>query len=176
MTQLKFGDPLFDKNKIFRTTKCFSPATNGYPGGFPVGFLNWVHDMGWWGKKRCYLCCGQVDDLDSVRVDLSWKANATHVEDARETSLPDLEFDWVMIDPPYSRELADKLYGMGEYYSSINMFTKEAERICGNGGLILTLSYEVPKRIKNCDLVACVGVYQAINVCHMRCCSVWKKR
>lgn len=28
----------WDKDKVFRTTKCFSPMTNRYAGGFPVGY------------------------------------------------------------------------------------------------------------------------------------------
>jgi hypothetical protein len=148
--------------------------TNGYPGGFPTGFLKWVRGK-WWGEERCYLCSGQVNDEYATRVDLNPDVNPTHLEDARNTSLPDESFDWVMIDPPYSEELAESLYGLGKFFSSINKFTKEAERICRPQGLILTLSYEVPKRVKNCDLIACVGVYQNMPVAHMRCFTAWEK-
>lgn len=162
-------------SSVFRTTKCFSPKTNGYPGGFPVGFLKWCRDMGWWGDNRCYLCSGGVDDGEAVRVDLRAEANATHREDARHTTLPDESFDCVILDPPYSKELAEKMYGLGKMYSGINAFAKEAGRLVAPGGLVLTLSYEVPKRIKACSLIACCGVYQVINVAHMRCFTVWRK-
>lgn len=166
----------WDKDKVFRTTKCFSPRTNGYAGGFPVGFLKWVQNNGWKGENRCYLCAGKVDDPESIRVDLNPETNPTHLEDARKTSLKDESFDWIMIDPPYSKELSKKLYGLEKYYSSINQFAKEAERLCKPNGLILTLSYEVPKRIKNCDFIAVCGIYQTISVAHMRCFTVAKKR
>ena len=166
---------VWNKDIVYRTTKCFSPRTNGYPGGFPIGFLKYIKEMGWWGVSRCYLCCGAVDDHEGFRIDLNKNVDPDLLEDARNTSIADGEFDWVMIDPPYTKELAISLYDKGKYWGSINQFTKEANRICKSGGRILTLSYEVPKRIKNCDLEVCVGVYQAINVAHMRCFTVWKK-
>ena len=165
----------WDKDNVFRTTKCFSPMTNRYPGGFPVGFIKYLKENGWWGDKRCYLCCGKVDDEDAVRVDIKEEVNPTHLEDARNTSLPDEEFDCIIIDPPYSKDLAKSMYGTEKVWSWINSFTKEALRLCKEDGLIITLSYEVPRRIKGCDLVACIGVYQAMSVAHMRCLSVWRK-
>jgi hypothetical protein len=159
---------------VFRTTKCFSPRNNGYPGGFPLGFLKWCREQGWWGEKRCYLCAGGVVDEMAVRVDIRPQTNPTHCEDARHTSLPDAAFDCVIIDPPYSKELAERLYDTAAVFSSVNAFAKEARRIAAPGALIVTLSYEVPKRIRGCNLVACCGVYQTISVAHMRCLSVWR--
>ena len=164
----------WNKDSVYRTTKCFGPQTNRYPGGFPVGFLKWVKEMGWCGVSRCYLCSGAVDDLESTRVDLNPQVNPTHLEDARNTTLPNESFDWVMIDPPYSKALAKSMYGTEKQWSSINKFTKEAKRICQPGGLILTLSYEVPKRIHGSDLIACVGAYQTMGVAYMRCFTAWR--
>lgn len=167
---------MFDKDKVSRGTKCFSPMTNGYPGGFPIGFLKWVNEMGWVGQNRCYLCSGMVDDKVAVKVDVRREVKPTLLEDARKTSLKKNSFDWVMIDPPYNADIAKRFYGTERFFSSINAFAEEAERICKPGGIILTLSYEVPKRLKNCDLVACWGLYQTISVAHMRCFTVWKKK
>lgn len=167
--------PKWSPNSVYRTTKCFSPQTNGYPGGFPINFLKWVRTQGWWGKDRCYLCAGGAEDPDAVRVDIRPEAHPTHLEDARHTSLASESFDWICIDPPYTQELADSLYQTGEVWSNINAFTKEAARICRPDGLIVTLSYEVPKRIAGFNLIACCGIYQAINVAHMRCFTVWRK-
>lgn len=165
----------FNKDKVIRTTKCFSPRNNGYAGGFPIGFVKYLQENGWWGKERCYLCSGMVDDKEAVRVDLELSTNPTHLEDARNTSLKDNSFDCVIIDPPYTLELAEKLYKKGKFFSSINVFNKEAERLCKEGGIIINLTYEIPKRIKNCDLIACIGIYQTMGVSHMRCLAVWKK-
>lgn len=165
----------WDKDKVFRTTKCFSPRTNGYPGGFPVGFIKYLKANSWWGDQRTYLCAGQVDDPGANRVDIKEETGPTHLEDGRETSIADNSQDIVIIDPPYTKELAKSMYGTEKVYASINQFTKEANRICKIGGLIVTLSYEVPKRIENCHFIAVVGVYQAMSVAHMRCLAVAKK-
>lgn len=168
----------WDKDKVFRTTKCFGAwcGRNPYNGSFPAGFLKWVKNMGWWGEKRCHLCSGMVNDEDSVRVDIRKETNPTHLEDARHTSLLNESFDFVMIDPPYSLELSKKLYGTEKVWSGINAFTREAARICRPGGLILTLSYEIPKRISGCDFISVCGVYQVPAVSMMRCFTVSKKR
>lgn len=162
------------KEDVFRTTKCFSPRNNNYPGGFPIGFLNWIKELDFWKENRCYLCSGAVDDKESIRVDLNPAVKPTHLEDAGNTSLKENSFDWIMIDPPYSKELAKSLYDLN-FYKSINYYTKEANRLIKKDGLILTLSYEIPKRIKNTNLLACCGIYQTINVANMRCFTVWKK-
>ena len=163
-------------SNVYRTTKCFGVNGQGnIKGAFPKGFLKWIKKMGWWGEKRCYLCAGLVDDKDSIRVDVRPEVNPTHIEDARNTSIPSNSVDWIMIDPPYTKLLAKKYYNTEKYYHGINTFTKEAERICNFGGLILTLSYEIPKRIKNCDFIAVVGVYTVPFTGYMRCFTVSRK-
>ena len=167
---------------VSRGNKCFSPQNNGYPGGYPVGYLSWLQSMGWWGDKRLHVPCGAVADDDSIRVDIKSKGtNATNVFDGRSKeemkSLADThgQFNWIGIDPPYSAQLADDLYGTLEHFSSINAFTDAAYEALEPGGLIVTLSYEVPKRIRDCNLIAAWGIYQAISVSHMRCLNVWQK-
>jgi hypothetical protein len=162
-------------NEVLRTTKCLGPQTNGYPGGFPVGFIQYIKDLGYWGVDRCYLCCGNVIDPDAVRVDVKPEVNPTHLEDASNTSLPPDKFDVVIIDPPYSEDLADSLYGTKDQYHGINAFLKEGARITKPGGLIVTLSYEIPKQPDKCNLIAMIGLYQLFNNSKMRALTVWKK-
>lgn len=171
----------FGAEKVYRTTKCFGSWSRNkdgthYNGAFPNGFLKWVCKMDWWGGKRCYLCAGMVEDEKAIRVDVRPETNPTHLEDARNTSLPDNEFDVVIIDPPYSRQLAKDIYDTEKYYSSINKFTKEASRIVKIGGLILTLTYEIPKRIPNCDFIAVCGIYTVPMTGYMRCFTVSRKQ
>lgn len=162
--------------KIYRTTKCFGAKSKSkLKGSFPNGFLTWIKNMGWHGEKRCYLCAGDIDDEYSTRVDIRPDYKPTHLEDANNTSLPNNKFDLVMIDPPYTRSLAKELYSTEKYYHGINAFAKEAERICKPKGLIITLSYEIPKRIKNCDFIAVCGIYQIPAVSYMRCLTVSQK-
>lgn len=167
----------WDDNEVFRTTKCLSSSGGGkYPGGFPNGFIKWIREMGWWGDERVYLCSGPIEDRDAIRVDVRPEVNPTHCEDARNTSLPDESADFVLIDPPYTKELADSYYGTKKYYSGINGFTKEAARIVKPGGLILTLTYEIPKRIPRCDFIAVCGVYTVPMTGYMRCFTVSRKQ
>ena len=174
------------KNSImancFRTTKCFGAWSwygkdgKHYNGAFPNGFINWVKKAGYWGDKRVYLCSGTIEDKDAVTVDIRPDVKPTLCEDARNTSLKDNSFNWVMIDPPYSKELAKKMYNTEAVFSGIDSFAKEGARICEPSGLILTLSYQVPKRLPNCDFIAVCGVYTIPCVSYMRCFTVSKKR
>ena len=144
-------------------------------GAFPNGFLSWLKQMGWWGDVRVYLCAGAVKDDAAVRVDIRSEMNPTHCEDARRTSLPSGKYDLVILDPPYSEQLADELYGTKEHYVGINGLTKEASRITAPGGLIITLTYEIPKRIKDCDFIAVCGIYTIPATSYMRCLTVSRK-
>ncbi len=161
---------------VYRTTKCFGVNGQGQiKGSFPKGFIKWITEQGWVGKERCYLCAGMIDDKDSTRVDIRPEVNPTVLVDAKDTGLPDESFDWIMIDPPYTKILARDYYDTEKHYHGINAYTKEAERLCKPNGLILTLSYEIPKRIKNCDFVAVVGVYTVPFTGYMRCFTVSRK-
>ena len=146
-----------------------------------MGFLNWLKSRGWWGENRCHAPCGQVHDADSIRIDINKeKSNATHIFDCRHEDLwalifGDRKFDFIAIDPPYSKELARDLYDTEQHYSSIDVFVNAAKNFVTPGGYLVTLSYQVPKRIKGFDIVAHYGVFQAMSICHIRSCQIWKK-
>lgn len=166
----------FDKDKVSRGTKCFSRFHGSdCDGAFPKNFLKFVQKQGWWGESRCHLCAGLVDDAAGFKVDIRPETYPDLVADATDTGLDENRFDAVIIDPPYSKELAQSLYKTGDKFYSINKFAKEACRICKPEGLIITLSYEVPARIKGSDLIACWGIYTIPMPSYMRCLSVWKK-
>jgi hypothetical protein len=162
---------------VYRTTKCFGVNGQGLcKGSFPKGFLLWLKDMGWWGEQRCYLCSGAVDDPQAIRVDVRPEVKPTHLEDATKTSIPDASCDFVVIDPPYSEDLARQLYGTEKQFHGIDAFTKEANRICKPNGLIVTLSYAIPKRIKGCEFIAVCGIYTVPFCGYMRCFTVSKSK
>lgn len=160
---------------ISRGTKCFSGFHGSDCGGaFPKNFLRWVRDN-WDGKQRCHLCSGSVNDPHAFKVDIRPETKPDLVADATKTGLPSASFDWVMIDPPYSKELAQKLYKTGDQFHSISAFAKEAARLTRPGGYVLTLSYEVPLKVTGCELVACWGIYTCPLTSMMRCFTVWRK-
>lgn len=166
----------WDPEKISRGTKCFGSFHGSKCfGAFPKGFIKWVTKMGWLLDNRCYLCSGLIDDPKSFRVDIRPETNPNLVADATNTGLPDNKFNCVIVDPPYSKELAEKLYNTEKYYYSIDKFAKEAARICKPGGNVVMLSYEVPRRIKGGNFIAVWGVYVIPTKQHMRCLAVWQK-
>lgn len=165
-------------NDISRGTKCFGAwqkHKEHYNGEFPAGFLKWLKEMGWHYGQVCHLCSGPVVDPGSFRVDIRPEVNPDLVADATDTKLPAESFDVVIVDPPYTRELAASLYGTEKYFKGIDAFTKEACRITKRGGLIVTLSYQVPKRIKDCEFIAVWGIYTIPSVSYMRCLTVSRK-
>jgi hypothetical protein len=162
---------------ISRGTKPFGAGTNGFGGGFPRQFLPWVRKMGWLNGSEniCWLCSGGVKE-PGLKVDIREETGPNLVADAADTKLEGNRFDYSIIDPPYSRELAKKLYGTADVYYSINIFVEEAVRITKPGGNIITLSYEPPKIPKGCDLLAVWGIYQIPLPNYMRCFCVFRKQ
>jgi len=170
----------WDKDKVSRGTKCFGAwarTSDGkhYEGAFPAGFLKWVKKMGWHYGKVCHLCSGTVEDEGSFRVDIRPEVKPDLVCDATKTDLDDESFDVVIIDPPYSKELSKNLYGTEKYFKGIDAFTKEASRIVKKGGLIITLSYQIPKRIKGSHFISVWGIYTIPSYSYMRSFTVSKK-
>src|SRR5581483_7736987 len=131
---------------VSRGTKPFGSGTNGFGGGFPRQFLPWVRKMGWLDGSQniAWLCAGGVKE-PGFRVDIRAETKPDLVADAAATGLQSDRFDYAIIDPPYSRDLAKKLYGTESFYHSINLFIDEAVRITKPGGRVITLSYECPK-------------------------------
>jgi len=169
---------------VDRSTKCFSPQTNRYPGGFPVGFLSFLQERGWWGDKRLHIPCGQVRDMDSIRVDIQPppKTNATHVFDATlRTNYPEEwkeNFDFVLIDKPYSEELARSLYGTEDNYAGLDRWVGNCAPLVKPGGLLVTLDYQYARRASlgpEWNLIGCWGIYQSISVSNVRLLQVWKR-
>ncbi len=161
--------------EVSRGTRCFS-AFHGTDlnGAFPRGFLEWLRVQGWMKGEICHLCSGRVKG-DGFRVDIRPEMEPDLVADATDTKLPEHKFDTTVIDPPYSKDLAQKLYGTGENFASINAFVKEGVRITRPGGLIVSLSYELPKIPKNAQLIAVWGIYTVPHTSFMRCLAVFKK-
>jgi hypothetical protein len=180
-----------------RGTKAFScESESKYPGSFPVGYLRWLREQGWWGDKRIHLCAGGVKDDEADRVDIQEECtpnrarllhdgksygsitiptNANIIADGRDTGLESESYDCVIIDPPYSKDLAHDLYDTSEHYSGIKAFMVEGYRLLKPGGLMVTLTYAIPPRIEDLDLVAMWGIYQIPPVRWMTAHVVWRK-
>ena len=168
---------MIDKRGVSRGTKCLG-AYKGVDckGAYPSGYLAFLKANGWWGDKRIHLCAGRVKDEGAFKVDIRPEMQPDLVADARDTKLPSSSYDCVLIDPPYSRELAESLYGTQAVFSSVDAFIKEGVRLAKEGGLIVSLSYAIPRLQKGCDLVAVWGIYEVPTVSYLRCMVVFRKR
>jgi len=162
-------------SEVSRGTKALGADTNGFGGGFPRQFIPWVKKMGWYPDGEvCWLCSGGITE-PGFKVDIRPETRPDLVADATQTGLEANRFDAVFIDPPYSAELAAKLYGTKAYYHSINKFLEEGIRICKPGGLIVSLSYEVCKAFKDAEFLAVWGLYTVPSCSSMRCFIVLRK-
>jgi hypothetical protein len=167
----------YDSHGVNRCTVCLG-AYKGTEckGSYPAGYLKLLQKQGWWGEKRIHLCSGAVKDDGSFKVDIRPEMKPDLVADARATGLPAESYDCVLIDPPYSAELAKTLYGTESHYSRVDDFIKEGVRLAKPGGLVISLSYNIPKLQKECELIAVWGVYEVPSVSSMRCMVVFRKK
>ena len=167
---------MIDEKGVSRGTKCLG-AYKGVDckGAYPSGYLAFLKANCWWGEKRIHLCSGRVKD-EGFKVDIRPEMQPDLVADARDTKLPEGSYDCAIIDPPYSAVLAEELYGTGKHYASINQFINEGVRLVRPGGFVVSLSYEIPRLQKGCDMVAVWGIYEVPSVSSMRCMVVFKKK
>jgi hypothetical protein len=71
---------------------------------------------------------------------------------------PDESFVWAMADPPYSKEYAESLYGVGKHYPTPGSILKEACRVLMSGGRVGLLHFQVPMSRKPLRLIGVWGV------------------
>jgi hypothetical protein len=136
----------------------FGPFPEG--GGYPKGFLPWAYEaMGVTDPDRVlHLCSGSV--VRGVRVDIRPEKNPDIVADCRNVPLPDGSFDWILADPPYSREYAQNLYGTGADYPLPGQIVKEACRLLSPGGKLGFMHFQVPMTRKPMRIVRVFGITQ----------------
>ncbi len=121
----------------------FGPFPEG--GGYPKSFLKRAYEI--LGvtdsEKVLHVCSGSM--CIGVRVDVRPETSPTVVADARHLPFPDNSFEWVMADPPYSREYAENLYGTGSVYPDPGVLVAECLRVLRPGGRLGFMHHVVPK-------------------------------
>lgn len=164
----------------FRDVWGLGPASTRYPGSFPNGLVNRIKEKGWWGDKRLWLFSGSFMDRHGITVDLKRECRPDIVADCSRLPIVDEAFDFVNLDPPYSAEEAERLYGtrMPNLLRSMN----EAARVCRPGGLVVLLHRVIPwhhpeenKHKKRLRIVAIVGVFVIGGYTNLRALSIWRK-
>lgn len=143
-------------------------------GAYPAGFLAWAV-----GQLRCrpaevlHVCSGSLgSDIPGVRVDLRPEALPTVVADGRALPFRTSAFGGVLLDPPYSVEYAEDLYGTD--YPRPSHLLAEASRVVRPGGLIGILHFLVPAVPPGCSFVAVRGMTTGLGY-RIRAFTIYQK-
>jgi SAM-dependent methyltransferase len=114
-------------------------------GGYPRGFLQRAFAiMGVTDPAAVlHVCSGSMKI--GVRVDIRPEMNPTVVADACNLPFAADAFEFVMADPPYSREYAANLYGTGDVYPDPHKLVNECLRVLKPGGRLGFMHHIVPK-------------------------------
>lgn len=128
-------------------------------GRLPVGFLSWAYEvLSLRGSANIlHVCSGGLgDDTRGVRVDIRASVRPDVVADGCALPFPDDTFDGVVIDPPYSVEYAEVLYGTG--YPRPSALLREAARVVRSSRRIGILHFLVPMPVDGLAFVEVHGV------------------
>jgi len=114
-------------------------------------------------------------------VDIKPELNPTVVCNCELLPFADESFDFVMLDPPYSEEEAQRLYGLP--YINIVKVLNEAARVCQSGGHVILLHRLLPLvhpeetlHKKRLQLIGVVGVFTIAGYSNMRALTIWRKQ
>lgn len=134
----------------------FDPFPDG--GGYPYKFVDWaMKEMGCTDARQIlHLCSGSM--RSGTRVDIRESMKPTVVADVRRLPFPDCSFDFIMADPPYSKEYASNLYGTGDAYPPPGAIVKEACRVLRPGGCLGLLHFMVPMITKPMQIIRIYGI------------------
>ncbi len=164
---------------IIRDVWGLGVPNNGYPGAFPKGLIKRIKRK-WWGKKRLWLFSGSFKDPDGVHVDINPDVKPDVVADCEYLPFKDEQFDFIMLDPPYSEQEAKRLYNLP--YCNMLKVLNEAARVCKSGGYVILLHRLVPfnhpedgPHFKRLIVKAIIGVYTISGWSNMRALTVWEK-
>lgn len=126
-------------------------------GAYPVGFTAWAaRVLGAARSDVLHICSGTLPRGEGWRVDVRLSARPDLCADGRALPFRDGAFRAVMIDPPYSAEYAEDLYGT-EYPRPSHLLC-EAARVCAPSGKIGMLHFLVPLPPPDTRFHSCHGI------------------
>jgi len=113
-------------------------------GMYPRGFVAWaIRAIQCQPGEVLHVCSGGLSrDVGGLRVDLRAAARPDVMADGRSLPFRDGIFGGVLIDPPYSVEYAQDLYGTE--YPRPSHLLREASRVVRPGGRVGILHFLVP--------------------------------
>lgn len=123
------------------------PPKSRYKGGFPLHFeTNLVQLLGY--PDRILHPFGGRAEI-GVRCDINELVQPDVVADAHALPFENGSFDCVILDPPYSDEEALELYGTPKLRPAV--YTREAVRVCREGGYVVVYTDKEPRRPPRCN-------------------------
>lgn len=126
------------------------PRKDAYVGSFPLHFEKKLHRLLGEPEKVLHPFGGLAEIGDTV--DLNATTTPTWVGDAHDLHfIPDESYDLVILDPPYSDEEAEWLYGTPPLKRGV--YTEEAIRVCRIGGHVAVYQVKQPPRPRGTRLV-----------------------
>lgn len=143
-------------------------------GGYPLRFLSKAYEiLGVTNPhKVLHVCSGSMKI--GVRVDIRPEIKPTIVANALALPFADDTFEWIMADPPYSKDYAQNLYKTGEHYPDPHRLADECLRVLKPGGRLGFMHHIVPKFHKPGRLLRVYAITQGSGY-NMRAWSVLTK-
>lgn len=164
----------------FRDVWMLGTPNTHYPGSFPRGLVQMVQRR-WWGQKRLWMFAGVHKDAGQTTVDIKPELKPSVVANCEVLPFADESFDFVFVDPPYSKEESEALYSLP--YCSIPKVLNEMARVTRAGGYALFLHRLIPLRypifsphFKRLEIVGLVGIATLGGFSNIRALTVWRKR
>lgn len=143
-------------------------------GQYPKGFLDLLARALRASRNRIvHVCSGSLPPGEGLRVDIRPAAAPDVLADGRALPFPDNCFDAVALDPPYSVEYAQNLYGVE--YPRPSRLIAEAARVVRPGGRVSMLHFLVPAFPPILEYETTIGVTTGVGY-RIRGLTVWRKR
>lgn len=145
-------------------------------GAFPKSFIPWaLRLLNAPPKQVLHVCSGSMTSehtCGGIRVDIARRAAPDVIADG--CALPFLSdsFRAVLLDPPYSKEYAETLYGTK--YPKPSHLLAEAARVVKPGGRIAMLHFLVPHPPSGAKLIEVHGVTQGCGY-RIRALTIFQK-
>lgn len=147
------------------------PRKDKYQGGFPLHFEKKLWKELGEPEKILHPFGGRAEIGE--RVDINPDVNPDYIGDAHNLYfIPDNSYDCTILDPPYSNEQAEKLYGTPKL--KYKAYTSEAVRVTKPGGYICIYHWVLTPRPQGTRLVKVIVVIT--RVWHRpRVCCIYQK-
>lgn len=146
------------------------PEGGGYPQGFVelcARLMN-VTDL----RAVVHLCSGSV--RAPLTFDIRADVGATCRADVRWLPLRPSSVRWMMVDPPYGRDYAEAIWGLGKVYPMPRVILRECAEALRPGGQVAFLHHVVPSMVDGLERVGTWGVWSGCET-RMRALTIARK-